>query len=357
MNVKIDHGYGVVDVDFFNNFSLELKYDSVASGFGFSFYFDPQNKQHAELACVSHYHGAIIEHNGKRLLTGTILNPSFSDGSQKELAQFGGYSKPGVLEDSKIPPSLYPLQNDGLTLAEIARKLIQPFGLKMIIDPAVADKMNTKIETTTAKESQTIKSYLTELTVQRRIVMSHDVAGNLLFTKAKTDLKPLFHVEKGLIGTNIQLSFGGQAIHSHITVMKQADSDSGNAGEYTIENPYCPVNHVYRPEVIIQTSGTDITTEEAARNALAAELKNITLKITTDRWEIDGDVVTPNNIITVTYPGVFLYKETEWFIESVTITGDEKKTTAVLTCVPPEAYNGKTPKNIFVNPHENLPRF
>ncbi len=48
MNLKINHRVGVVDVSFFNDFEVNLKYDSVASTFGFSFYFDPKNQQHAE---------------------------------------------------------------------------------------------------------------------------------------------------------------------------------------------------------------------------------------------------------------------------------------------------------------------
>lgn len=356
MNLKINHRLGVTDVKYFNNFSLNLKYDSMASTFAFDFYFDPKNREHAEMACVSHFHEAIVEHNGETLVTGYILSQIFKSAAKKQLAQFGGYSLPGVFEDCEIPTTLYPLQADGLSLKQIAQKLIQPFKLKMVVDPSVESKMNSVIKKTTASESQNIKSYLTELAAQRDIVITHDEQGRIVFTKAKTDLKPLFHIEQGVVlGTEISLSFNGQQIHSHITVQKQASSEGGNAGEYTIANPYCPI--VYRPKVTSQTSGDDVTIEETAKNALAAELKNIVLTITTDRWEVDGKIIKPNNIITVTNPEIFIYKKTEWFIESISFTGDTKKTTAVLTCVLPEVYNGKTPKNIFVDPHQNLPRF
>ncbi|NBR25516.1 MAG: hypothetical protein EBU08_17415, partial [Micrococcales bacterium] len=58
-----------------------------------------------------------------------------------------------------------------------------------------------------------------------------------------------------------------QGIHSAITLMKQADSDGGNAGEVTVYNPYSPI--VFRPTVATQGSGDDNDTTTAARAELA----------------------------------------------------------------------------------------
>jgi prophage tail gpP-like protein len=360
MNLKINHRAGktpVANVKYFNNFSLNLKFDSVADTFGFEFYFDPKNKEHAEMACVSHFHEATVEHNEETLVTGFILSQNFKASAKKELASVGGYSKPGVLEDSSISPEMFPLQADGLNLIQITQKLIKPFKIKLIVDPAVQSRASKVIPKTTASATSSIKDYLTELATQRNIIITHNEKGDLLFTEAKTNQPPLFHIDSGIPGTEMEVNFNGQGIHSHITVMKQASSKGGNAAEHTIKNPYCPVAYVKRYKTIIQSSGDDNTISQAAKQALAEELKNITLTITTDRWEVDGKILRPNNIITVKNPEIFLYKKTTWFIESINYTGDEKKMVAVLTCVLPEVYNGKTPKNVFVDVHENLPRF
>lgn len=332
-------------VNFWNNYQLSLRYDSIASSFSFAFYFNPDNIEHKEMSCVGHYHLCTVEHNGELLLTGYILSEGFTDSSTRKLVAMGGYSFPGVLEDCEIPPLLYPLQSDGLTLREIAQKLTRAFQIQMVVDPAVAAKMDAVLEKSTAKESQNIKSYLTELAAQKDIIISHNEQGHLVFTEAKTNKKPILNFDGGLPFTSMELSFNGQAMHSHITIMKQADSDGGNAGEFTIENPYVP--YVYRPKVVTQSSGDDNDTEKAARNILADELKNLKLTIVTDRWEIDGMVIKPNNIVSVTNPNIYLYQSTDWFIESVELTGDEKATTAKLSCVLPEVYNGQIPKYIF----------
>ncbi len=351
MLFKINDRLKIRTIKFFNDFTLNLRHDSIASDFSVSFYFDPTNHDQEELACVSHFHQALVEHNGELLISGFILSEVFNSSPVREMVSFTGYSLPGVLEDCQIPIEAYPLQSDGLTLRQIANKFVKPFNIKMIVDPSVSSRMDIVYPKTTANETQSVKDYLTELAAQRNIIISHDSNGNLLFTQAKTDQEPLFHVENGLIGTSMTMAFSGQGMHSSITVIKQADKDGGNAGQATVINPYVPI--VYRPKVLTQSSGDDNSTLQAAKNALASELKNVVLTITTDRWEINGKIIRPNNIITVLNPELYIYRKTKFFIESIAFTGNQEQTTAVLTCVLPEVYNGKTPKNIFVDAHKN----
>ncbi len=345
MILKINDRITNRKVDYFNQFSLNLKYDAIASAFSFNFYFNPQNHDHKEMACVSHYHICTLEHNGELLLTGYILSQAFNNSAVKQLVAIGGYSKPGFLEDCEIPTSLYPLQSDGLTLRQITEKLIKPFGLTLIVDPSVAAKVDSVYDTSTASETQTIKGYLTELAAQKNVLISHDEKGRMLYTSAKTKQKPILHFENGVIGTSMAMAFNGQAMHSHITVQKQASVDDGNAGESTIQNPYVPF--VYRPKVKTQSSGNDNDTDFVAKQLLAAELKNITLTIVTDRWELDGKILKPGKIISVLNPEVYIYKKTNWFIESIDFVGDNKAVTATLHCVLPEVYNGEVPVSIF----------
>lgn len=333
-------------VDFWNKFRLTLRYDSMASSFSFTGFFNPENSEHKDLYCIGHYHIATVEHNDELLLTGYLLNEGFIDDRKFEPVTLAGYSLPGVLEDCEIPTSV-PLQSDGLSLREIAQKVIAPFGIKVKIDPSVSALMEKVYDKSEAKETETIKQYLTKLATQRNIIISHDVNGNILFTKSKPKQLPILHY--GEIGgapfTNMQLAFNGQGMHSHITVIKQTDKDGGNVGESTIRNPYVP--YVYRPKTVIQNSGDDNDTAQAARNILSSELRNLTLKITTDRWEIDGKIIKPNNLITVINPKVYLYKKSTWFIESIDYEGDNKQTVATLNCVLPEVYSGEVPKYLF----------
>lgn len=355
MVLKINDRIKIRTVQFFNNFSLDLIYDSIASTFKFSFYFDPENHDQEELSCVSHFHEAQLFYNGELLITGYILSQAYVSDVQRELVNISGYAKAGVLEDCQIPPSLYPLQSDGLSLIQIAQKFTKPFDLSIYVDGSVSAKMNLAYEKTTANESQSIKDYLTELAIQRDIILTHDSGGDLLFTKAKTNLKPIIAFDQSnfMGATQMQLSFAGQGLHSEITVIKQADSKGGEAGQYTIYNPFVPI--VYRPKVIVQSSGDVNSLQETAQQALAAEIKSIVLTITTDRWVINGKILKPNNLISVVNPEIYLYKKTNWFIESISFEGDSEKTIATIKCVLPCVYDGSVPVNVFVDAHKNSP--
>lgn len=334
-------------VDFFDSFSLNLAFNSVASTFSFDGYFNPDNPEHRAIYKPGTYQRVTLEHNGELLLTGTMLSSTFNSGPNIKTVPIGGYSLPGVLEDSDIPTSMYPLQSDGRTLQEITERLIKPFGIKLLnsnLGNVEIANIGKKLEKSTAKESQNIKSYITSLAAQKNIIVSHDEFGNLLFTKAQTNKKPILDFDGGVPETEMSLSFNGQGMHNNITVIKQASVDGGNAGESAINNPYVSA---YRSSVKNQNSGDDNDTPRAARYLLSNELRNIKLAIQTDRWEVDGKIIKPNNLITVINPNLYIFKKTNFFIESINFIGDKEKTIATLNCVLPEVYNGQTPKNIF----------
>lgn len=340
-------------VDFFNNFRFSLAYDSLSSSFGFAYYFDPFNIEHKEASCVTHFHEVEIRHNDIPFLKGVIVNQDFSQSSVKELSSFGGYSLPGILEDCQIPPSIYPLQSNGLSLTAIARKLIKPweknYGLKMIIDPSVQAKMDKVYNTTTADATQTVKDYLVQLTKDRDIIMSHDTQGRLLFTSANTKGTPIMELDMTKPtpkGVSIRMSYDGRSMHSHITVMKQQSIDGGNSGQHTIRNPYV-IGSVYRPAVKNQSSGDDIDTRLAARRELGNELRNITLTITYESWLINDGFILPNNTITIYAPELYLYHKKDWFIESVDYVGDSNNQSCVINCVLPEVYNDDEVISVF----------
>ena len=333
-------------ITFFESFDITLRYDAVASTFSFSFLFDPNNPDHKDLAAIGHYHIASLYHNKELLLTGYILSESLTDEPSKVPVTISGYSLPGVLEDCQIPTTSYPIQFDGLTLAQISSKVLAPFGIKQIVNPSVASDMNSPYVETEAKSGQTIRDILVDLATQKNIIISHDEQGRLVYTRPSSKQKPIFNFESNIPQTSMKLTFDGQGMHSDITVFQQKDFDVETpATTVAIKNPYVPF--VYRPHVVSQTSGNANDTQKAAENIRARELKGMTLQITTDRWIIDNKVIRPGQLLTAINPAVYLYKKSTWFIESVRLKGDSKETIATLGCVLPEVYSGETPTYLF----------
>lgn len=335
---------GSKSVDFFNDISVTLDYNSVASTFSFSFYFNPENEAHKVICKPLSYASVTIEHNGELLITGTLLNIEFNDSANKELCTLSGYSKTGVLEDCEIPKSAYPLQSDGISLKAIAEKIVKPFDIKLVVDASVASKADAKYTISKASDRQTCKAYLTELANEKHIILTHNEKGELLLTEAKSVQKPFFDFGKGMAGIRYSLQVSGQAMHSDIIVQRQVTIKNPNAAIAENTNPYV---NVFRPRVQRQTSGDATNTKLAARNAISEELRNIKLTIEVDRWDINGKIIRPNTIITILNEDLYLYNRTNFFIESVSFKGNNDVEAATLTCVLPECYNNQTPKNVF----------
>lgn len=356
-------------ISFFNSFAIGLKYNAFSSPFSFDYYFDPDIFESKEMSCIGHYHICKLYHNGELILTGMMLSQAFNHSPTKNLTAIGGYSITGILEDSSIPTNsaidiaisvgnlkikpgeikpYCPLQSDGLSLRQIAEKLLAPFKISMVVDSDVSSQMDEIFGESTAEPKDSIKSYLTALATQKNIIITHDANGNLVFTKIKPNLKSIFYFnvpKGGLPGVKIGLHFNGQQMHSQITVIKQADVDDDNAGESTVTNPYVPF--IFRPKTIIQTSGNDIDTELAAKNALAEELRNLSVTVKLDRWVINDKIIRPGSIISIRDPENYIFNKTDFLIESIDFIGNQREEICTMHCVLPESYNQGTPKYIF----------
>jgi len=344
-------------VNFFSGYKINSRYDAIASTFELEYFFDPFNNEHKEFSCVGHFHECRLEDNGERLLTGYITSINFEDSANRSMAKISGYSLTGVLEDCQVPPTLYPLQVNGLSLKEVSDKLLAPFGLQSVIHSSVSVLMNQKFEDTEPKENQTIKGFLTELAAQKNIVITHDEYGRLVYTKAQRT-KSRYHFERSVSsgkipGVSFSFTFNGQQMHSDIWAIAQADFDPAAQAAQSppIKNPYVPI--VFRPKVVKQSSGNADDTELVADNAVSAELKGMPLVIKMDRWRINDRIIRKGDIISVTNPYVYLYKKTDWMIESVDFTGTPESQIAILRCVIPEVYTGEEIKYIFagINMH------
>lgn len=333
-------------VRYFNSIELTMKFDSVASSFGFDFYFNPESDEHRTLFKPSRYLDCEVVHNNQTLITGTLLSNTAGVEAVGQLQRMAGYSKTGVLMDCPIPVSIYPLESNNLSLSEIADKVLKPFEITYTIDPIVQAAMNEPIINSTAGESQPVGQYLSTLAAQRNIVVSHDSQGRLVFTRAITTKQPVLRITpQSKPAKRMDLSVNGQLMHSEITVVRQADSDGGNAGQSTVNNPYVDA---FRPVVISQNSGSNNTTDAAARAALSAELRAVRLNVELDRFDFDGTIIKPGDLISVYEPELHLFSETTFFVEAVSYRSDNKSDTATLNCVLPEVYNNETPKNIFI---------
>lgn len=332
--------------NFWNNFQLNLVYNSLSSTFSFDgLVLTPEQKA---LFKPLSYHSCQVLFNNEILLTGTILNTSTSIDNNINMGNITGYSKPGVLEDCQIPLELYPLQFDKMSLKEITEKLIKPFGLKLDIDSLLTEAANKKYDTIAAEPDQSIMEFLAKLCKIKNIILTHSDNGNVRFARLRKDEPSVATYIEGKPSTNIKLTVNGQAMHSSITGQKQASIGTDVAGEETILNNYISA---YRPTVKKQDSGQNDDTENAVKMARGSELRGIQLTIETDRYKwFDGRIMRPlrpNHTIDVESPSNYLTQRTRFFVESVSYSGNQEGIRATIKAVLPECYTGEIPKIRF----------
>lgn len=342
----------------FNKFTLGLTFDSIADTFGFAWLFDEKNYDHKELLCLSHFHPIEVYYNGEKIITGNLINNEFEHNPDPSMIQIGGYSRPGILSNSCVSVSDYPLQTKGLTIEKVAKKLCTPKHITVKIDDSVLSKMKQVVTDDDIQPTDTIESYLKKITEVKRIVMTHNTDGELVFTEAKTNVNPvrIFDNTTGSFpATGFKMKFNGEGMHRFITVTQQATGSGTKGGQYTIRNPFV-INTYPKDITITSSSGNSDDMKSAARQELAKELQNITLSVEVYDWKLGDELIKPGQMITVYDEKLYLYLKVDWFIKSVSYNADEKGVTCSLSCVLPEVFNEDEVLNIFkdINIHGQI---
>jgi len=321
-------------VTFFTAGSISLKLDSIASTFGLSCRFNPENDFHKELFKPLQYHKIeIFNSKDKLIFTGTILNHSFDSDSGVNLISISGYSLSGILEDVTIPPSLYPLENTNLSLKQIATKLCNAYGIGLIIGSnagntnIVAPDVDEKAETesnitykkTVASPSDTVKGYLSKLTSQRNILLSHDAKGNVVLFKPSDKMKPkyFFNSENSL---SMSSNYNGQALHSEINVIRQPSEE--NSGVSTVDSIKNPLIGIFRPTTKVLSSGEDTDVSKAANNELSSELQAISVKV-----KLLGlfDDIKPGDIVNIHNHWIYSFAYSRYMVSAINLNFNESE--------------------------------
>lgn len=321
----------------FSSYDINLTFDAIASTFSFSALRDFAPKPFSYSECI------ITDDDGFRYITGTVINKSNGVTKKEQLVNISGYSLPGVLEDSTIPVSIYPLQSDKLTLEEIITKVLEPFGVGFNIDTFLQSTFRQKYEKSNAEPGEFVKAYINRLVSQRGVILTHDTSGNLVFTQIRPDkLQPVAGFEVGNPGVfEIGLTTDGQAMHSKITVLRQASQKTTSGLQATVTNPY--VSSTREKTKILNSDSTNLQDiQAAARNELGNEIAQaINLKIKTTK------LVLPGNTVKVTSGKLDLKPNTIFFVRNTNIKGDTESEVYELDCVPIDAYTQTDVKNIF----------
>ena len=371
---------GIKKTDFLTQ-EVNLNYDSICDTFSFSMPFLGESI----FAPLNYYSVDIFDDSGKRkLLTGVILNSHFKSNSNANEITISGYSKTGILGDCpNIPDGVKtgeqnsetqnndPLnvESNGassnfgnISLLELTKTLIKPFGISVSVDDIVKDKVNEAYESTTTTLDESVSAYLSKLATLKNVVLRGNAYGEIVFTQIDDSANPVVKFQSGVDPLiEMSLEVNGQQMFNQIHISGRAnldadvDKDSVMSGEgELIINPL--VKLATRQTLKVQ--GTEITLiKDVAKAALADELKNITVSIEIVGQKLqkeeddNGNIIltelVPGDLVDIYAPDIFIKKSTKFMIRSIVFKENAKERTQSIKCVLPQTMTGNNPSLIF----------
>lgn len=280
------------------------------------------------------------------------------------------YSYPGTLNDCTLPYGAK-AQFLGIDLFEITRQIVKPFAINVIepftydlFDPLNPDPFNEAsyynvFKDTSIKVGKKILKYLIDLAEQRKLVITDNANGDLVYSRVKQTGQPVAHLVEGRSPlTNISIDFKTQDWYSDVTGVASSSVKSGVISSYLKGNPgedpltAFTVNNkfligVYRPYVF-KVKDTDGDVKDAVESKFARMLSNVvTYSVDVVGWrDPNGVLWAPNTLIDITYPSAMIYQKYRFLIKSVKLSKDEdKKVTSMVLCLP-GSFTGTAPSTL-----------
>lgn len=288
---------------------------------------------------------------------------------------------------SNVGMQQYTLQLDNMKLVDIVRTVTAWYDLgEPVVDPdllndAAFNTPYTTVVPTTDKpdsyQDMTVVKFLDKLCTQKNVVLSHNAKGQVVITRPRVDKttttdRTLVRVDPTAVTTEVagapdftagttvttqanrpilhnftdtdpkcpgmELEFDGQKMHRVIQVAGEAGHK--NYLDKTTANPFVAVG-VKRFVRMFQDAGNDTDTVLVASAAVREEMKNITLTIEVEGWTLGGNLIVPNQLITVKNKNVGLRTAQKWFIQSAVLFGDERLKKTTITCVIPQCFGNE----------------
>jgi prophage tail gpP-like protein len=324
---------------FFSALRLSRAIDNLDT-FDFQAPFNSKDPKHRAAFEPMAFHTVDITVGPDVIFTGTLMQSPITSTTSSTIVNGSCYALPGVLADCPMPASAYPLEMRKLTIEQIAKTMLEPFGLGVIFeaDPGpVFDKV-------APKPTQRVLPFLSELAHQRGLIISNTPQGNLLFLQSVQTGNPVATLKQGetpLVG--VVPSLNSQAYYSDVTALKPRKVGS-KGSKFTVQNKL--IGPVLRPYTFQVRDAKKADTTIAANAKIGRMFGNsVQYRITLDTWRDPQDSLwTPNTTIVIQAPDSKIYDPYEFLIRSVVLNKDSRTEVATLNVTLPGAFSGEIPE-------------
>lgn len=308
--------------------------------------FDPDNAALRDLFRPFQLRNVSVRIAGEQVFAGTLMTPSPDDAPDRLSVTAECYSKAAVLADSVAPSDKLPLEFSGLTLGQVTRKIVDPWGISVEIDPLLEGAKFDKLK---LERTDKIAPWLADLAKQRGLVLCSTPSGGIAYRQsAKGPGLPVARLEGGREPvTSVAPVFSTQDYYSEVTVVSKTKRGRPGA-QVKIKNQRAP-SGALRPGVIELDDTDPGDAKLAAEAALGRMLGSAaTYDVNLATWlRPDGKIYRPNDRITLKAPRVMVYSETDFLVQTVRlIQNEEQEKTCQLGLVLPGTFSGEVPSKM-----------
>lgn len=288
------------------------------------------------------FKNCLVYYDNDLIFKGTLLTPDPKLTDSDNTINLQGYPLCGILNDCTVPPALYPGNYESMNLKEIADKMGNAYGIKIIFD---CDPGGT-FQEVNFEPTEKILSFLLKLCQQRKILYTNDNNGRLVFFKPKKESAFVTFKEGEVPLQTLTPKFKAQEFYSHITGFTKT-SDDNPSRSFTWENKFLTKRGITRHQTI---TIDDAETAEDLENAVKAHAGRmfadcISLDLDCDTHKNqDGKLFYKGMYAAIYSPAAMIHKETLLLARKVTLKRDVAAKTSNINLVLPGSFTDEIPE-------------
>lgn len=353
-------GVGVVigsrAIQHFTEAKVTLSLDAIST-FEVKAPFDPESKLHREAFRPGGRQKACVSRDGSPLVTGMVLAVQPSSSSGERTVTISGYSQPGILADSCLPPSSWSgASYGGKSFKTICKHITGAFGLELKWDSRVVD---WKPRETKLQPEGKPWEFLVGLAKEKGVVLCSTAGGALWVRHVEDQAAASAFLEEGCPpvtdkGT-LSLSQRPQEWYSDVTVISRAGTSyatggkAGKGAKNARKNPHWSGEAASPCYLTVKQESTDdADVAKCVAKKLGRMLANyVEVSVPVASWfDASGNIWQPGSVVRLTAPGVMVYAPTNFLIKSVELSTGKDGEVATLKLILPGTYDGTLPSRM-----------
>jgi prophage tail gpP-like protein len=283
------------------------------------------------------YNDAIAYLGGRKMVSGvlyTIENIQNDDGVFKNLE---GFSYTADLIDSSVQP---PHEQKLVTLQARIEDQVSPYGIPVALDPIVLTNPGfiEPFDKVTANKTDTVFDHLSSLAMQRGVLLSSTVDGELFITRTAIG-KPVGTIEDNIPpGQEFRARFDGRARWKTYKAIGQSPGKKSKVAFSSDDN--VSRSRYLTIQANETTAGNLQSVADWERSKRVAEA--LAMPFPVYSWyDPNGELWRENTLVTVKSPIIYAERGFDFLIRSVEYVFDPEGTRATLNLIPPQVYTGE----------------